>query len=128
MNKLSLVKTFGGAVTYLSDEYNDFDISSHKKEITKRIKDDSSDIVLRIAWETFLKGTQKHYKGSRLPRKPRIVYIWQAIDVETGENYETISAFKLAQKLGVSESVIVNNRRDNRMVNSRYKIIRKKAQ
>ena len=73
-------------------------------------------------------GTQKHYKGSRLPRKPRIVYIWQAIDVETGEKYETISAFKLAQKLGVSESVIVNNRRDNRMVQKRYKIIRKKAQ
>ncbi len=112
----------------MSDEYEDFNIASHKKEILKRIKDDPSDIVLRTAWETFLKGTQKHYKGSRLPRKPRIVYIWQAIDVETGEKYETISAFKLAQKLGVTESVIVNNRRDNRMVNSRYKILRKKAQ
>lgn len=128
MNKLSLVKTFGGAVTYLSDEYEDFNISSHRKEILKRINDDPSDVVIRTAWETFLKGTQKHYKGSRLPRKPRIVYIWQAIDVESGEKYETISAFKLAQKLGVSESVIVNNRRDNRMVNSRYKILRKKAQ
>lgn len=128
MNKLSLVKTFSGAVTYLKNEYNDFDISAHRQDILKRIKDDPSDVVLRIAWETFLKGTQKHYKGSRLPRKPRIVYIWQAIDVETGEKYETISAFKLAQKLGVSESVIVNNRRDNRMVQKRYKIIRKKAQ
>lgn len=128
MNKLSLVKTFGGAVTYLSDEYEDFNISSHRKEILKRIKDGPSDVVLRTAWETFLKGTQKRYKGSRLPRKARIVYIWQAIDVETGEKYEAISAFKLAQKLSVTESVIVNNRRDNRMVNSRYKITRKKAQ
>ncbi|WP_404387850.1 hypothetical protein [Ligilactobacillus animalis] len=128
MNKLSLVKTFGGAVTYLSDEYEDFNTSSHRKEILKRINDDPSDVVFRTAWETFSKGTHKHYKGSRLPRKPRIVYIWQAIDVETGENYEAISAFKLARKLGVTESVIVNNRRDNRMVNSRYKIIRKKAQ
>lgn len=128
MNKLSLVKTFGGAVTYLSGEYADFNISSHRKEILKRIKDGPSDVVFRTAWETFLKGTQKHYKGSGLPRKPRIVYIWQAIDAETGENYEAISAFKLAQKLGVTESVIINNRRDNRMVNSRYKITRKKAQ
>lgn len=53
MNKLSLVKTFGGAVTYLSDEYEDFDISAHRKEILKRIKDDPSDVVLRTAWETF---------------------------------------------------------------------------
>ena len=128
MNKLSLVKTFGGAVTYLSDEYKDFDISSHRKEILKRIKDDPSDVVFRTAWETFLKGTQKHYKDSRLPRKPRIVFIWQAIDVETGEKYETISAFKLAQKLGVTESVIVNGRRDHRVVKKQYKIIRKKAQ
>lgn len=40
---------------------------------------------------------------------------------------EAISAFKLAQKLGVSESVIVNNRRDNRMVKSRYKILQIKS-
>lgn len=128
MNQLKLVQTFGGAVTYLKNEYNDFDISAHRRDIQQRIKDDPNDIITRTAWETFLKGTQKHYKGSRLPRKPRIVYIWQAIDAETGENYEAISAFKLAQKLGVTESVIVNNRRDNRMVKSRYKILRKKAQ
>ena len=35
MNKLSLVKTFGGAVTYLSDEYEDFNISSHRKRDPK---------------------------------------------------------------------------------------------
>lgn len=128
MNKLSLVKTFGGAVTYLADEYHDFDILAHKREILKRIKDDPNDIITKTAWETFLKGTQKYYKSSRMPRKPRIVFIWQAIDLNTGEKYEAISALKLAQAIGVTESVIVNGRRDHRVVKKQYKITRKKAQ
>lgn len=126
MNKLSLVKTFGGAVTYLSDEYEDFDISAHRKEILKRIKDDPSDVVLRTAWETFLKGTRKNRKESVM-KKPRIIYFWKALDIEKGEQYEAISAFELAQQLNVSESVVANCRRENRMVQKRYKILRKKA-
>ena len=126
MNKLSLVKTFGGAVTYLSDEYNDFDISVHRQDILKRIKDDPRDIITKTAWETFLRGTRKNRKESVI-QKPRIIYFWKASDIETGEQYEAISAFELAQQLNVSESVVANCRRENRMVQKRYKITRKKA-
>lgn len=127
MNKLRLVKTFGGTVTYLSDEYEDFNISSHRKEILKRIKDDPKDIITKTAWETFLRGTRKNRKESVI-QKPRIIYFWKALDIETGEQYEAISAFELAQQLNVSESVVANCRRENRMVQKRYKITRKKAQ
>lgn len=53
-----LVETFGGAVSYLADEFGTFDIASKRSEILKRIKNNPEDKTTEIAWITFLKGTR----------------------------------------------------------------------
>ena len=49
MNKLSLVKTFGGAVTHLEETFKTLEFPKIKKRILKYIKDNPEDSETRIA-------------------------------------------------------------------------------
>lgn len=120
----SIVSTFGGAVTYLSDKFGTFDISSKRTEIMIYIGNNPDDKATMIAWKSFLKGTQQTNDRGLQERK---YDLWTATDVETGTEYKATSASKLGALIGVTGVAV--NRASVRewLVGKRYKITRERV-
>lgn len=115
-----LVETFGGAVSYLKDEFGTFDIASKRSEILKRIKNNPDDKTTEIAWITFLKGTRWTSKKTNDETKKR--GLWNAIDLETGAEYQAESTKKLGDLIGFSGATISHANAEGRLIKKRYKI------
>lgn len=125
----SIVNTFGGAVTYLRNEFGTFDISSKRTEILQHIKDNPDDKTTVMAWESFLKGTKRKTKIKISDKKPkRNYYIWYATDVETGEVLKGTTCDKLGQQIGRSGNTVSNAYRSGSLLDRRYKVTREPAE
>ncbi|MEY8737179.1 hypothetical protein AB9M75_08155 [Lactobacillus sp. AN1001] len=120
-----IVKTFGGAVTYLKDEFGTFDISSKREEILRRIKDDPNDETTAVAWESFLKGTQQLDKEGK--ERSKKYELWIAKDNDTGQEYKATSAEKLAALIGFTGVTVRRARSLNRLIQHRYIIVCKEV-
>lgn len=116
-----LVETFGGAVSYLADEFGTFDIASKRSDILKRINEDPDDKTTEIAWITFLKGTRwtskKQTNGEVNNRG-----LWTATDLKTGLKYQAVSTKKLGELIGFSGATISHANAEGRLIKKRYKI------
>ncbi len=115
-----LVETFGGAVSYLKDEFGTFDIVSKRSDILQRIKEDTNDKTTEIAWLTFLKGTRQTTRKTNDETKTR--GLWKATDLETGAEYQATSTKKLGDLIGFSGATISHACAENRLIKKRYKI------
>lgn len=115
-----LVETFGGAVSYLADEFGTFDIASKRSDILKRINEEPDDKTTETAWFTFLKGTQQTTRKINDETKTR--GLWNALDLETGAEYQAISTKKLGDLIGFSGATISHAHKENRLIKKRYKI------
>lgn len=116
---------FGVAVDILASLYG-IDIPNHSRDIKKHIKDNPNDYQMKVAWQVYTKHVNLEQNEQEVERKPR--YFWYATDTVKKEKYKATRAIDLANKLGVSESFVVNSQINRRLVKGRYKITRKKAQ
>lgn len=115
-----LVETFGGAVSYLADEFGTFDIASKRSEILKRIKNNPDDKITETAWITFLEGTRCTSKKTNDEVRNR--GLWTATDLETGAEYQAESTKKLGKLIGFSGVTISHANTEGRLIRKRYKI------
>lgn len=120
MNKLSLVNTFGGAVTHLEKTFETLEFPKIKKRILKYIKDNPEDSETRIAWDTYFRGT-------RNTRRRKKSYVWYAEDLANGECYEGETSKKLAERIGTTQDIIRCAYMQGRLAKGHYKITRKEA-
>lgn len=115
-----LVETFGGAVSYLKDEFGTFDIASKRSEILKHIKNNPDDKITETAWITFLKGTRCTSKKTNDEVQNR--GLWTATDLETGAKHQATSTKKLGELIGFSGATISHANTEDRLIKKRYKI------
>ena len=120
MNKLSLVKTFGGAVTHLEKTFETLEFPKIKKRILKYIKDNPEDTETRIAWDTYIKGTRNTGRRKRS-------FVWYAEDLATGKHYGDVTSKKLGEQIGATQDMIIFAYAQRRLTKGRYKITRKEV-
>ena len=118
MNKLSLVKTFGGAVTHLEKTFKTLEFPKIKKRILKYIKDNPEDSETRIAWDTYIKGTRNTGRRKRS-------FVWYAEDLATGKRYEGVTSKKLAEQIGTTPDMVSFACLQRKLLKGRYRITRK---
>ena len=83
----NLVNTFGGAVTHLEETFKTLEFPKIKKQILKYIKDNPEDTETRVAWDTYIKGTQN-------TRRRKRSFVWYAEDLATGKHYGDVTSKK----------------------------------
>lgn len=120
MNKLSLVKTFGGAVTHLEETFKTLEFPKIKKRILKYIKDNPEDSETRIAWDTYFRGTRNTCRRKKS-------YVWYAEDLATGKHYGDVTSKKLGEQIGATQDMIIFAYAQRRLTKGRYKITRKEV-
>ncbi len=120
MNKLSLVKTFGGAVTHLEETFKTLEFPKIKKRILKYIKDNPEDSETRIAWDTYSKGARNTCRRKKS-------YVWYAEDLATGKHYGDVTSKKLGEQIGATQDMIIFAYAQRRLTKGRYKITRKEV-
>lgn len=120
MNKLSLVKTFGGAVTHLEETFKTLEFPKIKKRVLKYIKDNPEDTETRIAWDTYIRGSQNTGRRKRS-------FVWYAEDLATGKRYEGVTSKKLGEQIGTTLDMVSFAYMQKRLAKGRYKITRKEV-
>lgn len=120
MNKLSLVKTFGGAVTHLEETFKTLEFPKIKKRILKYIKDNPEDSETRIARDTYLRGSRNTGRRKRS-------YVWYAEDLATGKHYGDVTSKKLGAQIGATQDMVIFAYAQRRLTRGRYKITRKEV-
>ena len=120
MNKLSLVNTFGGAVTHLEKTFETLEFPKIKKRILKYIKDNPEDSETRIAWDTYIKGTRNTCRRKR-------AYVWYAEDLATGKHYGGATSKELGEQIGATLDMVSFACLQRRLLKGRYKITRKEV-
>lgn len=118
MNKLSLVNTFGGAVTHLENTFETLEFPKIKKRILKYIKDNPEDAETRIAWDTYIKGTRNTGRRKRS-------FVWYAEDLATGKRYEGVTSKKLGEQIGTTLDMVSFACLQRKLLKGRYRITRK---
>lgn len=119
---MRFIDTFGGAVTHLSDKFETFELSKKQAEIKKYIDDNPADLATKVAWEVFLKGTQK---TQRQKNAEMVQYIWCATDLATGRKYQATSSAKLGNQIGASKERVGFAYRNHTLTKGHYQITRK---
>lgn len=114
----SLVETFGGAVTHLEKTFKTLEFPKIKKRILKYIKDNPEDTETRIAWDTYIKGTQNTLRRKRS-------FVWYAEDLATGKRYEGATSKKLGEQIGATQEMVTSAYKQRRLTKGRYRITRK---
>lgn len=114
----SLVNTFGGAVTHLENTFETLEFPKIKKRILKYIEDNPEDTETRIAWDTYIRGSQNTGRRKRS-------FVWYAEDLVTGKRYEGATSKKLGEQIGTTLDMVSFACLQRKLLKGRYRITRK---
>lgn len=118
MKKISLVNTFGGAVTHLEKTFETLEFPKIKKRILKYIKNNPEDSETRIAWDTYVKGARNTGRRKRS-------FVWYAEDLATGKRYEGVTSKSLGEQIGTTLDMVSFACLQRKLLKGRYRITRK---